>query len=125
MLRPGGVLGLVWNSRDPKADWLRRAGEIMHERHDANAEFDEYVRIGRPFGAVEEHVAGWVERMPRERFLDLVRSRSYFITSSPAEQAGTIAKLERLFDEHPDVAGGRDELEVPYVTRSYRARLRD
>ncbi|QAY73509.1 class I SAM-dependent methyltransferase [Agromyces protaetiae] len=123
VLRPGGVLGLVWNSRDTSVGWLREAGEIMHERHDASATFESYVRIGRPFGAIEEHETRWVERMPRERFLDLVRSRSYFITSSPAEQADTIAKLERLFEEHPDVAG-RAELDVPYVTRAYRARLR-
>src|SRR5215207_905226 len=37
VLRRGGVLGLAWNSRDTSVDWLREAGEIMHERHDASA----------------------------------------------------------------------------------------
>ena len=44
VLRPGGVLGLVWNSRDTRVDWLREAGEIMHERHDASATFESYVQ---------------------------------------------------------------------------------
>lgn len=123
VLRLGGVLGLVWNSRDTTVDWLRAAGEIMHERHDASATFEHYVKIGAPFGPIEEHTVRWSEPMSRSRFLDLVRSRSYFITASPEEQASTIAALETLLDTHPDVAGAA-ELAVPYVTRCFRARRR-
>ncbi len=122
VLRPGGVLGLVWNRRDTRADWLRQVGEIIEERHDASATFEEYVTIGRPFGAVEEHTVEWTERMSRARFLDLVRSRSHFITASEAEQAATIAALETLLETHRDLAGA-SELSVPYVTRCFRARL--
>ncbi|WP_157427884.1 class I SAM-dependent methyltransferase [Agromyces salentinus] len=124
VLRPGGILGLVWNSRDLRADWLREAGELMHERHDASATFEAYVNIGAPFGEVEEHTVEWTERMSRDRFLELVRSRSYFITASPAEQEATLAALQTLLHTHPDVAGAV-ELEVPYVTRCFRARLED
>src|SRR6218665_193187 len=28
--RSGGVLGLIWNLRDERADWVRRLTEIMH-----------------------------------------------------------------------------------------------
>jgi len=124
VLRPGGVLGLVWNSRDTSVGWLKEAGEIMHERHDASASFEQYVQIGPPFGPIEEHTVEWTARMTRQRFLDLVRSRSYFITSSPGSQRDTIARLEQLFSRHPDLAG-RDQLEVPYRTRCFRARLGD
>ena len=124
VLRPGGVLGLVWNTRDVREDWLRQAGEIMHERHDASAAFDGHVTIGRPFGAVEEHTVEWTERMSRARFLDLARSRSSFITASRAEQAATITALETLLETHRDLAGA-SELSVPYVTRCFRARLGD
>ncbi|MDF0512956.1 class I SAM-dependent methyltransferase [Agromyces sp. H3Y2-19a] len=122
VLRPDGVLGLVWNSRDTSVGWLREAGEIMQERHDASAGFEEYVRIGAPFGPIEEHTVAWAARMSRDGFLDLVRSRSTFITAGAAEQADTIAKLEELLARHPDLVG-RDELEVPYLTRCFRARL--
>lgn len=122
VLRPGGTLGLVWNSRDLAVDWMRRAGEIMHERHDASADLDAYVRLDAPFGPVEEHVIRWTQHMNRERFLDLVRSRSYFITAAPDEQAATIAAISQLLDTHPDLVGV-DELEVPYVTRCFRASL--
>ena len=112
----------MWNRRDIRADWLRQAGEIMHERHDASVTFETYVKVGAPFGAIEEHTIEWVERMSRQRFLDLVRSRSTFITASEAEQHATLTSLETLLTTHPDLAGA-DELEVPYVTHCYRARL--
>lgn len=121
VLRPGGTLGIVWNSRDTSVGWLREAGEIMHERHDASASFDAYVKVGRPFGPIEEHRVDWVERMPRARFLDLVRSRSHWITAPETEQRAVIAAIETLLDTHPDVAGA-EELAVPYVTRCFRAR---
>jgi len=122
VLRPGGVLGLVWNSRDTRAGWLHEAGELMHERHDASVTFESYVRVGPPFGPIEEHQVEWVETMTRARFLDLVRSRSAFITAGEAEQRATIAAIETLLATHPDVAGAA-ELAVPYVTRCFRARL--
>ncbi|MEF3405710.1 class I SAM-dependent methyltransferase [Agromyces sp. CCNWLW203] len=122
VLKPGGVLGLVWNSRDTRVDWLREAGEIMHERHDASATFESYVNVGPPFGEIAEHTVEWGARMSREAFLDLVRSRSYFITASPDEQQATIAALETLLETHPDLAGA-EELVVPYVTRCFRTVL--
>lgn len=121
VLRPGGTLGIVWNSRDTSVGWLREAGAIMHERHDASAAVEAYVRVGRPFGPIEEHRVDWVERMPRARFLDLVRSRSHFLTAAPTEQLSVIAAIETLLDTHPDLAGA-EELAVPYVTRCFRAR---
>ena len=124
VLRPRGVLGLVWNSRDTRVDWLRQAGEIMHERHDASATFESYVNVGPPFGEIVEHTVEWGARMSREAFLDLVRSRSYFITSTPDEQRATIAALETLLATHPDLAGA-EELVVPYVTRCFRTLLNE
>jgi SAM-dependent methyltransferase len=119
VLRPGGVLGLAWNVRDPSAEWLREAGEIMHEQHDASASFADSVRIGAPFGPIESHRTDWVERMSRARFLDLVRSRSHWLTASEDEQRAVIAAVETLLDTHPDVTGA-DELAVPYVTHCFR-----
>ncbi|WP_394552621.1 class I SAM-dependent methyltransferase [Agromyces sp. MMS24-JH15] len=122
VLKPGGVLGLVWNTRDTRVDWLREAGEIMHERHDASATWDSYATVGRPFGDLEEHTVEWTARMSRPAFLDLVRSRSYFITAEAGAQSATIDALEALLDRHPDVAGESD-VDVPYLTRCFRARL--
>lgn len=122
VLRPGGTLGLVWNSRDTRTGWLREAGDIMHEKYDASTTFASTVRIGAPFGPVEEHRVEWVQRMTRSTFIDLVKSRSHYITSSEADQRETIAAIKTLLLTHPDLAGAA-ELAVPYVTHCFRTRL--
>ncbi|WP_438855077.1 class I SAM-dependent methyltransferase [Agromyces sp. M3QZ16-3] len=120
VLRRGGVLGLAWNRRDPSPDWLRAAGEIMREQDDPSASFASTVRVGGPFGPVESHRVAWVQRMSRARFLDLVRSRSRWITAPLDEQRTVIAAVETLLVTHPEVAGA-DELAIPYVTHCFRA----
>jgi SAM-dependent methyltransferase len=122
VLRPGGVLGLVWNSRDTRTGWLHEAGEIMHEKYDASTTFASTVNIGAPFGPVETRRVEWVQRMTRTTFLDLVRSRSHYLTASAADQRETIAAVKTLLLTHPDLAGAA-ELAVPYVTHCFRARL--
>ncbi|WP_308799249.1 class I SAM-dependent methyltransferase [Agromyces silvae] len=122
VLRPGGTLGLVWNSRDSREGWVREAGELMHERYDASTTYASTVRVGPPFGRVEEHRVEWVQRMTRATFLDLVRSRSHYLTASPDDQRETIAAVETLLLTHPDLAGAA-ELAVPYVTHCFRSRL--
>ncbi|MRX45461.1 class I SAM-dependent methyltransferase [Agromyces kandeliae] len=121
VLRRGGVLGLAWNRRDTSPDWLRAAGEIMHEPLDAAPSSSApSVRVGGPFGPVESHRVEWVQRMSRARFLDRVRSRGGRSTAPPDEQRTVLAAVETLLVTHPDVAGD-DELAVPYVTYCFRA----
>ncbi|MDP9393757.1 MAG: hypothetical protein M3Q27_05600 [Actinomycetota bacterium] len=38
------------------------------------------------------------------------------------ERRRVLAAVERLLDEHPDLAG-RGEIPLPYVTRAFRVRL--
>ncbi len=54
--------------------------------------------------------------------LDLLRSRSYFITAPEAEQTAIVAGVIDLLDHDPDV-GGRETWSMPYVTRAFRMRL--
>ena len=98
---------------------MRELGELM----DAGAaSFDDEADpiLPPPFGPLEKHETRWVQSLTPDGLLDLARSRSYFITKDPDGQAAVIQSLRRLLREHPDLAG-RDVVELPYVTRSYRA----
>ncbi|MWB99982.1 class I SAM-dependent methyltransferase [Agromyces seonyuensis] len=123
VLRPGGVLGLIWNSRDESADWVRQVDELIGESGAATSIATAVGDLGSRFGPVEEFSTTWTMPITRADFLDLVRSRSMFIRSTPAEQAATLAAVGALLDGHPDTAG-RERFDLPYVTHAFRARLR-
>lgn len=122
VLRPGGVLGLVWNLRDERVDWVRRFGRAMHADGDGYAGGLEAPDVRAPFGAPERAEFPWASSLSRDQVLDLVRSKSYFILMPPARQKATLAAVNRLVDTHPALAG-REAFELPYVTVAYRYRV--
>lgn len=118
VLRPGGVLGLIWNIRDERTPWVRRLTEIMRASRAEQVLADGGPAVVEPFGPLEQQQWSWVRPMTRTRLLDMARSRSYVITA-PGEQKTLIEDgLATLFDEIGAV--GDATVELPYVTRAYR-----
>src|SRR6516162_10656140 len=56
VLRPGGRLGLVWNTRDARLGWVRELGEIIGSDGDRGS-FD--VTLSTSFTAAERHQVEW------------------------------------------------------------------
>jgi SAM-dependent methyltransferase len=117
VLRPGGGLGLVWNVRDERTDWVRRLGQIMQ----SPAQIRD-VRVGPPFAPPEVRDFPWTHRIGRDQLLDLVASRSYIILRPSDERAAILAQVRQLLATHPALVG-RTLFELPYVTRCVRATL--
>jgi ubiquinone/menaquinone biosynthesis C-methylase UbiE len=121
VLRPGGTLGLVWNIRDDRVPWVERLTRVMHQ-----AEGELFMETGRieqgPFGDLESASFEWSRDFTRDELVDLLRSRSYFITAPESEQASIVAGVNELLDTDPDV-GGQSSWSMPYVTRAFRMRL--
>jgi SAM-dependent methyltransferase len=116
VLRPGGVLGLIWNTRDEEIEWVRRLTEIMHP-----AQAEVFLAAGGPrpeppFSAFERRDWRWTRSLTKPAFLDMVASRSYIITAPPELRARILEDVEALFDE---VSGG-GEAELPYRTEVFR-----
>jgi SAM-dependent methyltransferase len=122
VLRPGGTLGLLWNIRDESVPWVAALTAVIEPgpEHDA---FTEDPPVGAPFDRTERHDVAWTHAMGRDELLDLVRSRSHFLVRSPEQQAAMLHGVRALLDTHPALAG-RDVVEMPYVTRCFRTRLR-
>ena len=119
VLVPGGQLGLVWNMRDERADWVAQLGRILHDPGEGDGSRGGAVAIGPPFGPVQHRTIEWTHRLTRDQLLDMVSSRSYVITMPAAQRAEVLAAVGRLADTHPDLAG-RAELELPYRTECFR-----
>ncbi|MES2170735.1 MAG: methyltransferase domain-containing protein [Actinomycetota bacterium] len=123
VLRPGGTLGLVWNLRDDRVDWVRRLGEVM-----GSSEAELYQRgeivIGPPFGETEYFEVAWTAQTNADELVDLVASRSYIIAATEQERQRVFDGVRELVATEPTLAG-RESFELPYRTRCFRARLSD
>jgi SAM-dependent methyltransferase len=119
VVRSGGVLGLIWNIRDERQEWVRRLTEIMH-----GSAAEEMLAAGdpvvdAPFGPLEQELWEWTRQMTRAQLHSMATSRSYVITASDDERARIRQDMDALFDELGlDDAG---VIELPYVTRAFRA----
>ena len=117
VLAPGGRLGLIWNLRDDREDWVRRLGEIID-----SPEMHRQTDLGAPFGPVEIRDFGWTHELGLDRLLDLVASRSSVILLSDHDRAALLDRVRELTATHPALAG-RDTFALPYVTQCARADL--
>ena len=107
VLRPGGVLALIWNEgddarTDPRPEAYRAQLEELHAPSLAAVRdgppFKELIERG-PFGAVSEEAFPHDHVLDRSGMLDNVRSMSWIASKPPAEQDVVIARLAKLVPE--------------------------
>ncbi len=121
ILRPGGSLGLVWNTRDEREAWVAALSALFAQYAVTN-ELASEPEVGPPFGPLDHYELRWRNPMTAEEIVDLFASRSYLITLSPEERAEALQQVRALVMTHPDTAG-RQQINMPYVTRAFRAEL--
>ena len=121
MLRPGGVLGLVWNIRDEAVPWVAELTRIMHGSHAEEMLAGEGVRVAAPFGVLETRTWRWTRTITRSALRDMVASRSYIITAPEAQRARILAEVDALFTAHARIdASGVEVADLPYRTEAFR-----
>jgi SAM-dependent methyltransferase len=120
VLAPGGRLGLVWNLRDPREEWVARLEQAIAQPTESGDYDMAAPVVGPPFGPLEHVEIPWVARMTRDEVVDMVASRSYVITLTEDRRRAVLGEVGRLLAEHPDLAG-RDVVPLPYVARCFRA----
>lgn len=121
VLRPGGRLALVWNTRDDAEPWVARLSAIIGS--ESVGVEDGYPPIDESglFGPVETSVFRFDQLLDRETLLELVLSRSYCAKLPPAEREPILEAVGRLYDEE----AGPDGLRLPYLSECFRAPRRD
>ena len=127
VLRPGGVLGLLWNVRDDSIAWVTDLGQIA-VGHDMLSEIDGSDWDGLDhhprFGNRERRDVPNPEPFDAERLVTWAASTSHFATMDPAEAAETLGRMRAFPSEHPDLRGS-DRFDMPFVTITIRAHVRD
>lgn len=116
VLRPGGVLALVWNERDRTIPWVRRLGELMGS-DDVPPDPSGTLGLSGYFGAVERRRFRLYQALNRDGLIDLVRSRSYVALLGEAERQRLLRGVGELYDEQ---RGDSIGLQMPYWTNCLR-----
>lgn len=119
VLRPGGRLGLVWNTRDERLGWVRELGRIIGRDSDP---VRDKVTLPEPFTGVARHHVEWTNYLTPQALIDLVASRSYCITSPTEVRTKTLDQVRELLATHPALANSAG-LALPYVTVCVSATL--
>jgi SAM-dependent methyltransferase len=117
VLRRGGRLALVWNTRDERERWVRRLSELIGAESVGRADAEQPIVASGLFGPVERIEFSSRQLVDRETLRMLVLSRSYCAKLPPAEREPILAAVGSL---HDDVARGR-AITLPYVTECFRA----
>jgi SAM-dependent methyltransferase len=119
VLRPGGRLGVLWNTRDERLGWVKDFGQIVGLEHDRdNATVD----LPEPFTDIATHQVEWTNYITPQALIDYVASRSYCITSPAEVRTRTLDEVRELLATHPSLASSTG-LAMPYITVCVRATL--
>jgi SAM-dependent methyltransferase len=119
VLRPGGVLGLVWNVRDADVEWVGELGRIMMGSAAERMIDSDSVVVAAPFGPVERRDLRWTRPMTVDQLVAMAASRSYVIALSAEERSEVLQQVRDLLGSHPQTAG-RKRIEMPYTTSAFR-----
>ena len=118
VVRPGGVIGLLWNVRDDRVPWMADMSDIVGGEDSMRADrTDALAEIAAVHPGVERADFPHSLSMTPEQIVALASTFSY-VRLRPDSEA-VYAELRTLLATHPDTAG-RAVVAVPYVTAAYR-----
>jgi SAM-dependent methyltransferase len=126
VLRPGGRIALLWNTRDRSLAWTDRLwGLVAATERDApwgDAEhWHTTALVDTPhFGARHAATFHHAQRLTPDQVVARVQSVSHVAVLPEAERAALLAEVRELLRTDPATAG-RDELELPYRVDAYWA----
>jgi SAM-dependent methyltransferase len=123
VLRTGGRLALVWNSRTMSGGWPETFGELLRGAQPPELVGDwgtgsvSAVEASPLFGPLEEASFPFSQRLDREGLIGLAASRSYVIALPDARRRRLLEHVGRLFDSAADTDG---MVELGYAARCWR-----
>jgi SAM-dependent methyltransferase len=117
ILRPGGLVALVWNVRDNRESWVAALSEVIGSENIAETDAQALLRQSPLFGEPEQACFAHVQRLDRATLHDLVLSRSYCAVRTVEQRAPVLAAVDGIFDEYAD----GETIELPYLTECFRA----
>lgn len=127
VLRPGGVLAMVWNMFDSTVPWVADVERALHASERAwRPEPAGGVATRAPGGGFHPRTRELVRWTHRVAIADLrlqVRTRSYYLEGTEAERALIDGEVRQALGRHFPGAPEHQAADVPYVTTVDRYRV--
>lgn len=120
VLRPGGVLAIIWSLRDDNEAWLRAMEDVVElpdsykwfRKHDVPV-------LADPFGPMQMREFAFTQTSTPEGLVGLVGTFSHVALSD--RRVEIEAGVRELTRTHPDLAG-KQSFEVPYICKVFTAK---
>ena len=113
VLRPGGVLGLLWNVFDDRVPWVAQLAAAASAEDRLAAMDDELPYDGEPVPERREFAHS--QAMTRDLLVDNLASRSAIVLMAPAERADLLRGVREV--------APADAFELPWVCDTWRGRV--
>jgi len=123
VLKPGGVLCLIWNARDESIDWVAKLTDIIdpHEggapRYKSGA-WKQAFQGATGFTSLEHKAFFHSQIGDQDMLVNRVTSISFISALPEAQRMEVVAQVRALTAEHPDLQG-KTRVELPYRTDVY------
>jgi len=127
VLRPGGGLALVWNTRDERFALWRAINDLLREYRWGSRTAGErrwrtpFERTGSPFGPIEERRFHHVQPATPDQVVERVLSISHLAMRSPTQRAAVARELREILASDPQ-SRGRRRIALPYTTEVFWTR---
>jgi SAM-dependent methyltransferase len=128
VLKPGGLLALVWNIRSETDGWAAELGELLRAAQPPDlvghwaTDSVRAVEESTLFGPLEAAEFPFTQTLDRAGLVGLAASRSYVIALSSTRRRRLLESVGRLFDS---AAGADARVELPYTARCWRSERLD
>lgn len=123
VLKRRGRLGLIWNLRDTRQDWVRQVADVVSTvAGDSPRFYTQQWRGMFPYQGfaplAEKHFTHSHTGTPEDVILNRIRSISFISTLSPEQQEPIFQKVREIIATHPELKG-KQEITVPYDTVAF------
>lgn len=128
VLRPGGGMAAIWQSRDASVPWVERLDGIIDRAADGqprfrNEQWREAFDLTALFEPLEKIEFDHVQRLDPDVLLDRVASISYVAAMREERRRAVLEEVRELITSDPATAG-RESIDLPYRVHVFVTRPR-
>ncbi len=119
VLRPGGVVGALWNFDDIRVEWVADLWKVAKSSVSDSPGFDETTLSHPAFEVFEREFFAHSQRRTIDSLIATVGTHSHTLVVSERERAELFARMRAYLSSRPETASG--EFELPIRTTGMRS----